>query len=40
MGRWLSIVGIGEDGLEGLTPSARMLVDGAQTLVGGDRHLR
>jgi precorrin-6Y C5,15-methyltransferase (decarboxylating) len=38
-GRWLSVVGIGEDGLEGLTPRARMLVDGAQTLVGGDRHL-
>ena len=37
--RWLSVVGIGEDGLEGLTPRARMLVDGAQTLVGGDRHL-
>jgi precorrin-6Y C5,15-methyltransferase (decarboxylating) len=38
-GRWMSVVGIGEDGLEGLTPRARMLVDGAQTLVGGDRHL-
>ena len=37
--RWLSIVGIGEDGLEGLTPRGRMLVDGAQTLVGGERHL-
>lgn len=37
--RWLSVVGIGEDGLEGLTSRARMLVDGAQTLVGGDRHL-
>ncbi|MFT5485173.1 MAG: precorrin-6Y C5,15-methyltransferase (decarboxylating) [Paracoccaceae bacterium] len=37
--RWLSIVGIGEDGLDGLTPRGRMLVDGAQTLIGGDRHL-
>ena len=37
--RWLSIVGIGEDGLEGLTPRGRMLVNDAQTLVGGDRHL-
>jgi precorrin-6Y C5,15-methyltransferase (decarboxylating) len=37
--RWLSVVGIGEDGLEGLTPRARMLVDGAQTLIGGDRQL-
>ena len=38
-GRWLSVVGIGEDGLEALSPRARMLVDGAQTLIGGDRHL-
>lgn len=37
--RWLSVVGIGEDGLDGLSPRARMLVDAAQTLVGGDRHL-
>ena len=36
--RWLSVVGIGEDGLDGLTPRGRMLVDGAETLVGGDRH--
>lgn len=36
---WLSIVGIGEDGLAGLTPAARALVDGAETLVGGERHL-
>lgn len=37
--RWLSVVGIGEDGLAGLTPRGRMLVDGAQTLIGGARHL-
>ena len=37
--KWLSIVGIGEDGLDGLTPSARALVDAAAVLVGGDRHL-
>ena len=36
--RWLSVVGIGEDGLDGLSPRGRMLVDGAQTLVGGARH--
>ena len=36
--RWLSVVGIGEDGLDGLTPRGRMLVDGAEILVGGDRH--
>ncbi|HEY9629749.1 MAG TPA: precorrin-6y C5,15-methyltransferase (decarboxylating) subunit CbiE [Coleofasciculaceae cyanobacterium] len=37
--KWLSIVGIGEDGLPGLSPIARSLVDGAEMLVGGDRHL-
>jgi precorrin-6B C5,15-methyltransferase / cobalt-precorrin-6B C5,C15-methyltransferase len=37
--KWLSIVGIGEDGLSGLTPIARSLVAQAQILVGGDRHL-
>ena len=36
---WLSIVGIGEDGLDGLSPPARALVAGAETLVGGERHL-
>lgn len=37
--RWLSVIGIGEDGLEGLGERARTLVDGAEILVGGDRHL-
>jgi precorrin-6Y C5,15-methyltransferase (decarboxylating) len=36
---WLSIVGIGEDGLAGLSPAARALIDAAGTLVGGLRHL-
>jgi precorrin-6Y C5,15-methyltransferase (decarboxylating) len=36
---WLSIVGIGEDGLAGLGPAARTLVDTAEILVGGARHL-
>ena len=36
---WLSIVGIGEDGLAGLTAPARALVDDAQVLIGGARHL-
>jgi len=39
MDRWLSIVGIGEDGLEGLSAAARALIDGAAVLVGGERHL-
>ncbi len=34
---WLSIVGLGEDGLEGLTPTARALFDQAEVLVGGKR---
>jgi len=37
--KWLSIVGIGEDGLAGLNDSARSLIAGAEILVGGDRHL-
>ncbi len=37
--RWLSIVGIGEDGVEGLTAAARGLVSGAEIVFGGKRHL-
>ena len=36
---WLAIVGIGEDGLAGLNAAARTLVDTAEILVGGERHL-
>ena len=36
---WLSIVGIGEDGLDGVAPSGRLLVEQAEILVGGSRHL-
>jgi len=36
---WLSVIGIGEDGLDGLTPIARALYDGAEIVVGGKRHL-
>ena len=35
--RWLAVVGIGEDGE--LTARARALIDGAEVLVGGARHL-
>ena len=35
--RWLAVVGIGEDGE--LTARARALIDGAEALVGGARHL-
>ena len=37
--RWLSIVGIGEDGAEGLSTIARGLVAGAELVFGGKRHL-
>ncbi len=37
--RWLSVVGLGEDGAEGLTPAARRLVAQAAFVVGGRRHL-
>jgi precorrin-6Y C5,15-methyltransferase (decarboxylating) len=37
--RWLSIVGIGEDGVEGLSAVARGLVSGADIVFGGERHL-
>ncbi|MFZ2101181.1 MAG: precorrin-6y C5,15-methyltransferase (decarboxylating) subunit CbiE [Oricola sp.] len=35
---WLHIVGIGEDGFDGLSPQARKLVEEAEVIVGGDRH--
>ena len=35
---WLHVVGIGEDGLEGLTPATRAVVEAAEVLVGGERH--
>jgi precorrin-6Y C5,15-methyltransferase (decarboxylating) len=37
--RWLSIVGIGEDGIESLTAVARGLVSSAEIVFGGKRHL-
>jgi precorrin-6B C5,15-methyltransferase / cobalt-precorrin-6B C5,C15-methyltransferase len=37
--KWLAIIGIGEDGLSGLSSAARSLIDSAEILVGGDRHL-
>jgi precorrin-6B C5,15-methyltransferase / cobalt-precorrin-6B C5,C15-methyltransferase len=37
--RWLSIVGIGEDGVDGLSAAARGLIGGADIVFGGRRHL-
>jgi precorrin-6Y C5,15-methyltransferase (decarboxylating) len=35
---WLHIVGIGEDGFDGLTPATRAVVEAAEVIIGGDRH--
>jgi precorrin-6Y C5,15-methyltransferase (decarboxylating) len=37
--RWLTIVGIGEDGMDGLGIEARAAIAAAELLVGGERHL-
>jgi len=37
-GRWLSIIGIGEDGRSGLAPAAAAALDAAQVVYGGSRH--
>ena len=39
MSVWLTIVGIGEDGLDGLGAAARHAISEARVLVGGRRHL-
>ncbi len=39
MTAWLSIIGIGDDGLQDLKPSARQALDQANLIIGGDRHL-
>ncbi len=36
---WLSVVGIGDDGLTGLSPIARTILDQAEIIFGGKRHL-
>ncbi len=37
--RWLSVIGIGDDGPDGLIPAARSLLDDAEIIIGADRHL-
>jgi precorrin-6Y C5,15-methyltransferase (decarboxylating) len=36
---WLAVIGIGEDGIAGLSPAARTLIETAEALVGSARHL-
>ncbi len=38
-GKWLSVVGIGEDGVAGLGEAARGMIAGAEVVFGGRRHL-
>jgi precorrin-6B C5,15-methyltransferase / cobalt-precorrin-6B C5,C15-methyltransferase len=37
--KWLSLIGIGEDGIDALSPAARALLAQAHLVVGGTRHL-
>ena len=39
MSRWLSIVGVGEGGWPEVAALGRSLVEGAELVVGGERHL-
>ena len=39
MSRWLSIVGLGEGGWPELSALGRSLVEGAELVIGGERHL-
>jgi precorrin-6Y C5,15-methyltransferase (decarboxylating) len=37
--RWLTLIGIGEDGRDGLSPAALRIIDRAGFIMGGERHL-
>ena len=39
MSAWLTVVGLGADGPGGLPPASRALIESAELLVGGERHL-
>ncbi|MDD9991027.1 MAG: precorrin-6y C5,15-methyltransferase (decarboxylating) subunit CbiE [Rhodospirillales bacterium] len=39
MSGWLTVIGLGEEGADALAPTARALIDGAEVLIGGERHL-
>ncbi len=36
---WITLIGIGDGGLESLSAEARAIIEAAEVLVGGDRHL-
>ena len=37
--RWLAILGVGEEGVEGLSARARTVLSRADWVIGGERHL-
>ncbi|QYX31527.1 precorrin-6y C5,15-methyltransferase (decarboxylating) subunit CbiE [Sphaerospermopsis torques-reginae] len=39
MQKWLSIIGIGEDGIQGLSAIALSILNQAKIIIGGERHL-
>ena len=39
MSGWLTVIGLGADGLAALPPAARALIEQAEVLIGGERHL-
>ena len=39
MSGWLTVIGLGEEGPDALVPAARALIEQAEVLVGGARHL-
>ena len=39
MNRWLTIIGVGDDGVAGLPPATRALLEGAEIIVGSERLL-
>lgn len=39
MSKWLTLIGVGDDGLPGLTPAARAALDAAEIVVGSERVL-
>lgn len=39
MTAWLTVLGVGADGLGDLPPAAQALIDAAEVIAGGDRHL-
>ena len=39
MSGWLTVIGLGEEGPDALAPAARALIERAEVLIGGERHL-